>query len=319
MATGLTVADVRADIGNAIFPGNPNSELFLPILNQADERIINSGQWKNMFIGVDYDATTGYITLPRRAESIVGVTRVNWPTMPFSRMQEFMTSGPGFFDETTKDLRYIGDQNDACTQEYQADAGLIRLTIADANDAGKVVRLYGHYSDGSTVFDANGVEGVNLTLANPTATTSIQMFVTQVVKPLTAGNVTLSVVVSGTPTVLSIYEPSETNPIYRRYKVGTITARADDKPVLRCLCKRRFVRLVQETDLVWPDNIGALKFAMKAIQLECDGANELQQSELFWQKCYQVLNQGLKQNRGAIRPKMAMDWSFSAGQTPQTH
>lgn len=319
MSTGLTVADVRAMIGNAIFPGNPNSELFMPILNQADERIINSGQWKNMFIGVDYDATTGYITLPRRAESIVGVTRVNWPTIPFSRMQEFMTSGPGFIEDTSKDLRYIGDQNDACTQEYQTDAGLIRLTIADADDAGKVVRLYGHYSDGSTVFDANGVEGINLTLANPTATTAIQMFVTQVVKPLTAGNVTLSVVVSGTPTVLSIYEPSETNPIYRRYKVGTITARADDKPVLRCLCKRRFVRLVQETDLVWPDNIGALKFAMKAIQLEDSGATELQQSQLFWQKCYEVLNQGLKQNRGAIRPKMAMDWSFSAGQTPQTH
>jgi hypothetical protein len=88
--------------------------------------------------------------------------------------------------------------------------------------------------------------------------------------------------------------------------------------VLRCLCKRRFVRLIQETDLIWPDNIGALKFAMKAIQLEDSGATELQQSQLFWQKCYEVLNQGLKQNRGAIRPKMAMDWSFSAGQTPQT-
>jgi hypothetical protein len=143
------------------------------------------------------------------------------------------------------------------------------------------------------------------------------MFVTQVVKPLTTGNVTLSVVVSGTPTVLSVYEPSETNPIYRRYKVGTIEATPDNKPVLRCLCKRRFVRLFQETDLVWPDNIGAIKFAMKAIQLE-DGAEELQKSQLFWQKCYEVLNQGLKQNRGAIRPKMAMDWSFSAGQTLQT-
>lgn len=319
MSTGLTVADVRAMIGNAIFPGNPNSELLLPILNQGSERIINSGLWKNMYGQVDYPSTTGYITLPRRYESIVGVTRVNWPTMPFSRMQEFMTSGPGYIDETTRDLRIILDQGDVCIDEYQTDAGLIRLTIADTDDVGKIVRIYGHDANGVTIFDSDGVEGIALTLANPTVTSSVSMFVTQVVKPLTVGTVTLSVVVSGTPAVLSTYEPSETNPIYRRYKVGTIDARDDDKPVLRCLCKRRFVRLVQETDLVWPDNIGALKFAMKAIQLEDSGATELQQSQLFWQKCYEVLNQGLKQNRGAIRPKMAMDWTFSAGQTPQTH
>lgn len=306
-------------IGMTIFPGNPNSELFLPTLNQADERIINSGQWKNMFVGVDYYSTTGYITLPRRCESIVGITRVNAPTVPFARMQEFMTSGPGFLDDTTADLRMIIDQCDVCTQEVQTTIGYPRLTISSTQDVGQVVRVYGNDADGNPVFDTDGIEGIPLTLANPTVTASTEMFVTQIVKPITVGNVTLSVVVSGTPTTLSVYEPSETNPIYRRYKVGTIAARDDDKPVFRCLCKRRFVRLVQETDLVWPDNIGALKFAMKAVQLEQTGADELQESELFWQKCYQVLNQGLKQNRGAIRPKMAIDWTFSAGQTPQTH
>lgn len=319
MSTGLTVADVRSLIGSTIYPGNPNSELFLPTLNQVVERIINSGQWKNMYGQVDYDSTTGYITLPRRYESIVGVTRVNFPTQPFSRMQEFMTSGPGYFDDTSVDLRIILDQGDVCTQEVQTTIGFPRLTIAGTEDVGQIVRVYGHDADGDPIFDSDGVEGIALTLANPTVTGSTEMFVTQVVKPLTVGTVTLSAVVSGTPTVLSVYEPSETNPIYRRYKVGTITARADDKPVLRCLCKRRFVRLTQETDLVFPDNIAALKFGMKAIQLEDSGAAELQQAELFWQKCYQVLNQGLKQNRGAIRPKFAMDWLFSAGQTPQTH
>jgi hypothetical protein len=318
MATGLTVADVRASIGNTIYPGNPNSELFLPTLNQVVERIINSGQWKNMYEAVHYDSTSGYITLPRRLESIVGVTRVNWPTAPYSRMNEYMTSGPGFEDDTTRDLRTIIDQGDVCTQEVQTEIGYPRLTIANAADDGQIVRVYGNDADGNPVFDTDGIEGIALTLANPTVTASVEMFVTQIVKPITIGNVTISVVVSGTPTVLSIYEPSETNPIYRRYKTGTIVPRDDNKPVLRCLCKRRFVRLVQETDLVWPDNIGALKFGMKAVQLEDAGAAELQQSQLFWQKTYEVLNQGLKQNRGAIRPKMAMDWMFSAGQTPQT-
>jgi hypothetical protein len=319
MATGLTVADVRALIGNTIYPGNPNSELFLPTLNQVVERIINSGQWKNMYEAVDYDSTSGYITLPRRLESIVGVTRVNWPTSPYARMNEYMTSGPGFLDETSRDLRTIIDQGDVCMQEVQTQIGYPRLTIASAIDDGLVVRLYGHDSNGDPIFDQDGVEGIALTLTNPTVTASVEMFVTQVVKPMTVGNVTLSIVVSGTPTVMSVYEPSETNPVYRRYKTGTIVPRDDNKPVLRCLCKRRFVRLMQESDLVWPDNIGALKFGMRAIQLEdSGGATELQLLQGFWQKCYEILNQGLKQNRGAIRPKMAMDWMFSAGETPQT-
>jgi hypothetical protein len=77
--------------------------------------------------------------------------------------------------------------------------------------------------------------------------------------------------------------------------------------------------LYEETDPVWPSSIGALKFGMKALQLEDSGGEELRQSEAFWQKCYQILNQGIKQNRGAIRPKFSMDFPFSAGSTSSTH
>ena len=145
------------------------------------------------------------------------------------------------------------------------------------------------------------------------------MVISQIVKEVTLGQVTLNVIVSGTPTLLAVYDPPETNPIYRCYKLGTIPARSDNKPVIRCKVKRRFLKMRAETDLVWPDNLGALKFALIAYQMENQGAFELQQSEVFWQKCYQVLNQGLKQNRGGIRPLLAFDWQFSAGNTLKTH
>lgn len=320
MPTGLTVADARAALYQQIDPSNSATTQFLPALNQVSERIINSGNWKNMYGQVDYLSTTGYITLPRRWESIIGVCRVNNPTMVYGQMQEFMSSGPGFYDDTDINISNILDYGDVCTQQVQTDGGLPRLTIANAADAGQTVRVYGYYTDGSgEVFDSTGNAGIEATLANPTVTLSQDMFVTQIVKEVTLGNVTLSVVVSGTPTVLSVYEPTETNPIYRRYKVGTIDAREDDKPVLRCKVKRRYVPMVAETDLVWPDNIGALKFGLIAWSLENQGAYELQNAEVFWQKCYQVLNQGLKQNRGAIRPLLGFSYPQSAGSTPRVH
>lgn len=321
MPTGLTVADARAALYAQVDPNDANTSLFVPYLNQCSERIINSGQWKNTYGQVDFQTSTGYITLPRRWESIVGVTRVNYPTGIYPRMIEFMTSGPGYFDDEAmnNDLKTIIDQGDCCTQIVQDDPGLPQFVISNAADAGKIVRVYGYDTNGDEVFDSSGNAGLSLTLANTTVTGEVSMTITQIVKPATIGSVTLNVVVSGTPVELSVYEPSETNPIYRRYKTGTLTARGDGKPWLRCLCKRRFVPVVAETDLVWPDNLGALKHALIAVKLENDGAYEEAAAEQRWQKCYQILNQGLKQNRGAIRPTMPFWYPQSAGSTPRTN
>lgn len=319
MATGLTVADARAALYQQIDPADPATPQFIPYLNQVCERIINSGQWKNMYIALDYLSTDGYITLPRRCEAIVGVTRVNRAAGVYARMTEFMTSGPGFLDDLDRDLRDIIDQGDVPTQIIQQDAGFPQFVISDVTDVGKTGRVYGLLPNGESVFDVNGVEGIGFTLANPSVTLATSMFVTQVVKQATEGNVTFNVVVNGSPVNLSEYEPSETNPLYRCYKVGTIEARQSGKPVLRCLCKRRFVKLVAETDLVWPDNIGALKFGLMAVKLEDQGAYEDASARQRWQDCYDVLNQGLKQNRGAIRPTMAFWYPESAGSTPRTH
>jgi len=320
MATGLTVADARSALYPQIDPSNAATPLFLPALNAVSERIINSGQWKNMYGYQEFPETSGYIVLEPQWESIIGVTYVNAPGRVESQMNEFLTSGPGFYDHTDINIHNIIDQGDICTQNVQTEGGTPKFAISSAADAGKTVRVYGYYTNGDgEVYDSTGVKGIEVTLAALPVTMTQDMFVTQIVKEVTLGYVTMSVVVSGTPTVLSVYAPPETNPIYRCYKVGTITAREDNKPVLRCKVKRRFLKMREETDLVWPDNLSALKFALIAYQMENQGAFELQQAETFWQKCYQVLNQGLKQNRGGIRPLLSFDYFQSAGSTPRVH
>lgn len=318
MPSDLTVADVRSSLWEIVDPSSSTSSRFIPALNQVSERIINSGLWKAMDYAIEFDSTSGYVTLPRRAESVLGYTVDNRPRGVFGRMHEFQPSGPGFYDRLTYDLGLLVDYGEYPTEVVQTTALTIRLTISSASDVGRVVRLYGVDSNGDTIFDANGREGVELTLANPTVDSAVDMVVTGVAKPELVGTLTISTVDGADVTALSTYEPSETRPLYRRYKVGTLAARTDGAPVIRALVRRKFVPLINETDLVYPSNIGALKFGLIALNLEERGLDDLAQAQTYWAKCYEVLNQGLKHARGSARKPISFNFN-NAGNTPKVH
>jgi len=57
--------------------------------------------------------------------------------------------------------------------------------------------------------------------------------------------------------------------------------------------------LVSETEPLVPANIGALKMALLALTYE--DANDPGASDGYWSRCYALLNQQLKENRGAAR------------------
>lgn len=310
MSTRLTVAFCRAQLFSQIDPSNANSSLFLPALNKASERLLQAGTWAGSQAVVDWDSSTGYITLPRRYEAIQGCTKNNAPSVVVGRLHEFLSSGVGFYPTLTYDVGLLIDQGEFPTMEVQDTAYTIRLTIANIADVGKTVRLFGVDSNGDPIFDSSGDEGVSLTLANPTVDSSVAMIVTAVTKQETTGNVTISTVNGATVTALSVFEPTELNPLYRRYKVGTVAARNDSTPVIRTLVKRRFVPLVNESDLVYPGSLGAISAALNAVQLERQGVNELQSAEQFWQKAYGILNAELKSARGNIRRVLNVDRNF---------
>jgi hypothetical protein len=319
MASNLTVADVREALWQEVDPNDPNSPQFLPALNQVCERILNSGLWKGTYGVVDFSSATDYITLPRRWESIIGCTVKGVVQPVYGQMHEFLSSGPGPYEHLEYDLGLLIDQGEFPTVGVQTESLPIRLTANNTADAGRFVRLYGVDTNGDPVFDDSGIEGITVELDTTPVTTSQSFLLTGVAKDATLGTVTLSQVDGVTVTALSTYEPTETRPVYRRYKVGTITANTGvDYPAIRTLCKRRFIKLACDTDLVYPSDLGALKFGLIAWTYERQGAFELEKAEMFWQKCYQVANQTLKQMRGNIRlPLNQIRWS-SAGGSPTT-
>lgn len=319
MASDLTVAKARLELAAVADPSTKFPELFLPLLNRASEAIINDGQWKGLLGEINFASSTGFVTLPRRWESVVA-DRLCCDAPPvFGRYHEFSSYGPKYFTNLEWKLGCLVDQGEYPTQVYQEEALPLRLTIANAADAGGVVRLYGVDENGEIMFDSNGVEGVEYTLANPTVTTSENIRLTNITKPITRGNVTISSVDGATVTALSTYEPTEVNPLYRRYKIGTYDARSDGEPVLRTLCKRRFIELVYESDPVFPANLRALRFAMSACKLEASGDYEIGSSVPYWEQCFNELNASLRQARGNIRTPGAFIMHGSAGSLRTTH
>jgi len=303
-ASSLTVADVRAANQKYISGTSPEDEyaLFLPTLNAARERIINSGKWPGLIQKVAFNAADrDYITLPREAEAILGIL-VNRNSYAIqSPFFEYLVSGPEGIptDPQPPDNGFLLDLGfNFCTLIDIATAGTIRLKTTSNEDVGKTITLYGLDADGNQLYSSDGTLGETLTLAatNSSVTSTLTFSqLTSVAKQETVGNVEIYVVNGITETLLSTYAPGEVNPAYRRYQLR----QQDDETTVVGLVKLRYVPLTQETEPVLPDNLGAYKFALTAIALE--DANDLAGAANHWATCYSLLNQQLKQSRGANR------------------
>jgi hypothetical protein len=254
-----------------------------------------------MLVEVDLDATQGYVTLPRRCEAILGITVQKIPRTPFGRWYSFVPGGPG----EIKSAEYGGpdlvlDRGDdhPIYRDSPYDTFRVRVKVPNASDrnAGNYVLLKGVDSSGNPIYSADGSEGISLDLTSSENTTT-QYFssLTNVLKPLTNGYLTLwAVDAGGNETQIGDYEPGETSVKYRRYAIE----RADDSdvPTVRALCKRRFVPVLSESDEIIPENMGALKLGL--ISLKYEDTNDLERATEYFNRALSLLNSELKEQRG---------------------
>ncbi len=270
MNSRLTVADCRTALYSIVNPGDPDDPAFLSWLNQASERLMLSGKWNGMIVDCSFASASGYITLPPNFLSVLGNTYGGVPTPTFTQYHTYMENGPGDISSTEAFPYILIDLGDGfptltdIVEDSNGDLPAIDV-YSSASDNGKIIRFYGLDADGSPVFDALGNEGVAVTLAAPKVTLSTTFSrITSVAKAATISSVTVRAdpADGGTDYDLSVYLPSETRPMYRRYQVGEATQ------AIRCLCIRRFVPAVAETDWVYPGNLAALKYAMKSVFFE---------------------------------------------------
>lgn len=297
MTSNLTVSDARTNLFSFVTPENESSPKFLAYLNQVRERVINSGKWKGTTFKVNFNmGDRDYISLPRDAESLLGL-HVNHGVQGIqSRWYEYLVSGPGSIPSPLPDIGSAIDLGDNfATVIDPAQAGVLRWKLTNIGDEGLALRVFGHSDEfGNDVFSSNGELGEEVTLAPNFADTQNQFYrVTSIVKPVTKGPIHLYVVNGQTETLLAEYAPTETRPQYRRYRLANTTH------VVTGLCKLKYLPLVQEDEPVIPSSIGALKMGILALVYE--DANDPASADAYWGRCYGLLNQQLKETRGMAR------------------
>lgn len=306
MNTSLTVAGLRQQIGTLFRTSD-----FIPYLNQAMERVINSGLWKGNISYTAFQSVDDYFTLPYPYLSVIGSQWFRSPVPVFGQFHEFLPGGPGQPMANQPPNGIIQDIGDGyATLVDPPTAGSTLLIKPDLLiDSGKVFRFYG-ISNGREIFDVNGM-GMDVVVNFPSSSvatvfdtvTGIQVPVdsTTGASTMIGGWTLYSVAPDATETQLGYYYPNETRPSYRRYTIGVTTASNTTVPfAVTVLVRRRFMPVFKETDWIYPGNVGALKFAMQAV----DSESAKNPAQPFWDQCYNILNQELHALRGASRPEM---------------
>lgn len=298
-------------------------------INSALERIYNSGKWKGLLASVAFQnpgAANNWwsapvprtLTLPRQFQAVLGITFDNFPRLTYPRWQEFIAGGTGSVAAGIGMQKVVDAGDGFLTWTDPTEAFYPRFEITDAGDVGKVVHFTGLDSNGKPTFDADGNHGHSVTLTQTGVTFSSTSFskITSIRKPLTEGFVNLFAVKPSDATKsdqIASYEPTETVPSYKRYKLAS----ADFTQTINCLCKRRFVALVNGPDddtVLIPDNEGAVKMMLMALQYE--DKNDLERAETYSGKALQLLNSELKEDMGAPVITLQMNPVASAMRIP---
>jgi hypothetical protein len=307
----LTLDQARQKLYKYVSP-SLDTVLVTEKINSAMERIYNSGKWKGLMTVVSFynlspsywwsSDPVPYITLPRKFQSISGIQygASGQPALPrqvYPRWQEFIAGGGGELSSGTS-MQMAVDMGDGFVTDTDPTAPFyVTFKSYDPQDSGVVVQFSGLDAAGNPAYDSKGNAFFTVPV-NTIVTSTTFSQITSVSKPVTEGKISLFAVNPTNATSqnsIADYEATETVPQYKRYRL----AGSEFAQRVNCLCKRRYVALVDGPDddtILLPDNEGALKLTLMALQYE--DKNDLERAEEYFNKAIQLLNAELKEDMG---------------------
>jgi len=327
------LSDARTYCQDVIRQGvDPDSSEALDVINEATNLLLRKGHWAHSLKRIFIRTYNNVFPCPASIEAIRKVNFCNRPGFVFNQWYEFMDSGPGTI--FNHEYNTVGlDLMDQGIFPTFFPIGTTALNIiamsTEAGDIDKEIRIRGFNSSREEINPttpgevikinrwAGGVEG---TMENPLSydrTSNEFLEISSIVKPTTAGYVTLYGVnfdsVQATPTIhfLGKYGPNETQPGYRRYKI-TSTTESDENCIL-ALAKIRYVPLVHDSDPLLIQDLPSLKLMCKAIHEMNHG--EMADYRVLRDEAVELLDEQLKDGQ-APQIMLDMDEEMSFGSLP---
>lgn len=352
-----TLGDVKAEVARVC--GTTGMSVTDPRvlvrINEAQQELMNEGNFPGVVDRWHLIATNGRIVLPPHLDMLLEFTESGTPSTIRSPWAEFVAYGPGPAQDLVRGGRTwygcdggsLFDRGEVCTKiplpqitggsgcvcdedtkpgpwklRFYADpttADNVLATVQGLDAAGLVIRTEVPLSNGSGTEWINGEQMQISSGSGYTETTKEFSDVTAVTMQATNGYKRLVAWNGIEELELSNYEPWETTPSYHAYFSPYLESAKDSTnpccKIVLARARRRFVPVVEDTDVLIISNVLALK-AMIIAQWNRDAFND---NEYAAQKltAIDLMRKESTAYRGKVRsPALTMGRGFSIGSLP---
>lgn len=305
--------DAKRDRGiRNVTPVCVDHEDFPSYIDEVTRRLMRRGGWWGTEFLMQICATSCGITWPRMVGTVLGIRPCGGGAAELRNMW-WNIIGPashcGIFAGNFCNTPFVMDESPApCYNEISGAHGkVIHYHVVKPQDIGKTITLFGTAFGGQPLqeLDADGNWRAGLTItaaALPNGNTLVPITrITSVVREPTQGMTYLYELDEFANFLRDIaqYEPSETNPMYRRSKFqGYCGMRGFQDENGRCLKKMEALIKLKETpiqvdsDFLPVSNLDALKLAIQAVREE-EGNDEIL-ARAKWDDAVKELNLELR-------------------------
>jgi hypothetical protein len=295
-------------------------------LNEAQQMLLEAGGesgWFDTWGKVAFNVTRSnpYLTLPRHVARIINAAICKHPVRIQNSFYELLEYGVGIQPNSCVcQLREIYDRGTVPTMVDLTNTGntkMLRFYITDQRDIDKTILVQAVDSNGTTLRSlANGVdvEGVYVRLAAPFVDSEFTLGanalskITGFQKEVLVGDLRVYEVdtETGEQMLLSVFEPSETTPCYRRYYIGGLPSNCcpgETTVQVTAVVKFAFVPVTVDEDWLLIGNIPALKRACESIRYgEIDNPQAQAMAASKWKEAIRLLNAQLDHEFGKQMP-----------------
>jgi hypothetical protein len=247
------------------------------------------------------------VTLPRQFNTILAGNIVRPGTALYNlaplRIQNpwyaNLPGGPGIESNLCIDS-FVPINDRVTTFRDWTTAMYLRFKFEQTEAAGKI--LVRGVLAGTQIYstdDGNYIEGIAVSYSGSTTVTTTQQFDLPpygVIKPETKGRVWMYTWDGTTETLVAVYDPTETLPAWRRYRVPSCTNSADN-PTYIAVVKKEWLPIVDDNQVLPISNLGAIRNGLEALQ--CEDAKDRVRAKQLWQDGKELLSDEAFDDEGA--------------------